>query len=185
MTELLDIIDYQGNVTQTVSRDEAHQHGLRHRAINVIGFLPDGNMVCQERHHSKKVNPGQIITFVSGHVQAGLSPIEAAIEEVREESGLEIDESDLVYLGINHFDVEHDNGLKDDEYVYLFGLRVPNISDLVPEENEVEKFVSLSLIDIVAGHTAIAPNLKELSWIRLYQKAQKMLTQKESAYQQS
>jgi isopentenyl-diphosphate Delta-isomerase len=178
--ELLDVINYEGHVTHTTTRDEVHTAGLRHRAVNVIAFLPDGRMVCQERHHTKKVNPGQIITFVSGHVQSGLTPIDAAIEEVFEESGLKVEEKDLDFIGITHFDVSHENGLVDDEYVYLFALRVHNLEDLVPEENEVEQFTALELSEISAGKTNIAPNLKELSWVRLFYKAKETLDKKET-----
>lgn len=176
--ELLDVIDYQGVITHTATRDEVHEQGLRHRAINVIGFLPDGKMVCQKRHHTKKVNPGHLITFVSGHVQSGLSPIEAAIEEVREESGLIITEEDLVFLGITHFDMEHTNGLIDDEYVFLYALKVPTLEQLIPEENEVEEFVALSLEEIAYSHTPLTENLKERHWLRIYAKASKKLFHK-------
>jgi isopentenyldiphosphate isomerase len=173
--ELLDVIDYQGVVIDTASRDEVHLQGLRHRAINIIGFLPNGKMVCQKRHHTKKVNPGQLITFVSGHVQSGLSPTEAAIEEIREESGLTVAEKDLQFLGITHFDVEHTNGLLDDEYVFLYALQIQSLEELVPEANEVEEFVALSLEEIAYGQTPLTDNLKERHWLRIYAKASKKL----------
>ena len=49
-----------------------------------------GEILWQERSHSKDVNPGQWVTSVSGHVDAGESYEEAAVRETREELGIDL-----------------------------------------------------------------------------------------------
>jgi len=88
--ELLDIVDERDIVIKKgVSREEAHQKKLLHRAILVFVFNSKGQIFVQERSPVKDVYPGLLVASCSGHVLSGETYKEAAVRELREELGVE------------------------------------------------------------------------------------------------
>jgi len=91
LEELFDIVDGDDNVIGQATRRECHaEPALIHRAAFVLVFNDRGEILWQERSLSKDVNPGQWVTSVSGHVNAGESYEEAAVRETREELGVDL-----------------------------------------------------------------------------------------------
>lgn len=100
MSEILDIVNDQDEVIGQAERDEVHAKGLVCRLIYVVFYTPGGNVILQKRSDTKKNDAGKLTTTVSGHVSAGQTYSDAAVRETFEEAGVEVNETDLTFLGI-------------------------------------------------------------------------------------
>ncbi len=145
--ELLDIVDEKGSPTgQTVEREKAHREGIRHRSSHVWLFRRRAGRVevlLQKRSSGKDSFPGCYDISSAGHIPAGVDYKSSAVRELREELGVEAEESKLQYCGTRYIYYEEafygklfiDNQVSN---VYLLWLdREPG--DFVLQEEEVEK----------------------------------------------
>ena len=91
--EYLDIVDESGQpIGKTVSRDQAHRDGIRHRTAHVWVIRRDGSrfdILLQKRCRNKDSFPGMYDTSSAGHIPAGDEPLVSAIRELKEELGIE------------------------------------------------------------------------------------------------
>lgn len=87
--ELFDVVDSQNNVIDVKPRSEVHRLGLRHRAVHVFVFRPDGRILIHLRTASKVEFPSVWTSSASGHVTSGEDPDECAVRELQEELGIE------------------------------------------------------------------------------------------------
>ncbi len=71
-----------------------------HRATHVWVVNDKNKILCQQRSLGKDVNPGKWQSFFGGHLKAGQSYIDSAVEELREELGIQIDPNQLRALHI-------------------------------------------------------------------------------------
>lgn len=87
MDEFVDIVDPQNNVVSQSSKREAHAKGLLHRCIiaEVISSDKKWGLVKQA---GDRQDPGQYVSPVGGHVQAGEDEVSALKREALEELGL-------------------------------------------------------------------------------------------------
>lgn len=114
MTEYFDVIDKYGNLTgETVSREEAHNKGIRHHTAHVwiVRFNPveDKWQVLLRLRTNNTANknsfPTMWDTSCAGHIYAGESINEGMLRELKEELGITataknlipIDKLDLYY----------------------------------------------------------------------------------------
>ena len=101
--EYIDVIDELGSVTgEIVTRDQAHQKGLFHRASHMWIFRKKNGkyqVLLQERSATSEVFPSCFDISSAGHVLAGENYEQAAIREIKEELGLDICNSDLQMVG--------------------------------------------------------------------------------------
>ncbi len=101
--ETLDIIDEQGNPTgQTIDRSIAHRIGILHRTAHVWLFrIKNGRVqvLLQKRSKNKDSYPGCYDISSAGHIPAGVDFITSALRELKEELGLTVDVSELIYCG--------------------------------------------------------------------------------------
>jgi isopentenyldiphosphate isomerase len=140
MEETLEIWDPSGIPTgQTALKSEVHRQGWFHPTVHIWFYTPTGKVLLQKRGLEKDTFPGLWDVSVAGHVQAGETPMEAAIREVKEEIGLEITPAALDFLGRFKSEHAHPGGIVDREfqYSYLSQLAVP-LATLVPQAGEVE-----------------------------------------------
>lgn len=87
--ELFDVVDSSNNVIGVKPRSEVHRLGLRHRAVHVFVFRPDGRMLIHLRTASKVEFPSVWTSSASGHVTSGEDADECAVRELQEELGIE------------------------------------------------------------------------------------------------
>lgn len=87
--DIFDIVDENDKVVGQAPRSEAHAKKLRHRAVHVLIFNPDGELFMQKRSMSKDTWPGAWDSSCSGHVDSGEDYLEAAQRELMEELGYE------------------------------------------------------------------------------------------------
>lgn len=100
MSEILDVVNDDDEVIGQAERDEVHRIGLVCRLVYVCFYTADGEVILQKRSDTKKNDAGKLTTTASGHVESGQGYLEAAVRETFEESGVEVEPSDLVNLGV-------------------------------------------------------------------------------------
>jgi len=86
--ELFEVVDDADQVIGCRRRAEVHAHGLKHRAVHVFAFAPQGELFLQKRSHLKDSCPGLWDSSSAGHLDVGESYVACAIREVGEELGL-------------------------------------------------------------------------------------------------
>jgi 8-oxo-dGTP pyrophosphatase MutT (NUDIX family) len=104
--ELLACFDEEGNSIESHTRQEAHHEPLKywHAVVNVWLIDKAGRMLCSLRSKTLTGNPNKWQTYFGGHVKAGRTFKEAAITELEEEIGLNIDPAKLVFIKSGKWD---------------------------------------------------------------------------------
>ena len=107
--ELMDIYDEHRNLLgNQVPRAEAKQlaDGQFYLVTTVWVMTPDGKLLITQRSANRETNPGRW-ECTGGAVDAGETSREAACRELEEEIGLEVEETELIFLHTqvrgNHF----------------------------------------------------------------------------------
>ncbi|MBR3505074.1 MAG: NUDIX domain-containing protein [Clostridia bacterium] len=145
--EYLDIVDENGMPTgKTISRDEAHRDGVRHRTSHVwvIRRSAEGiDVLLQKRSMEKESYPGLYDTSSAGHIPAGDEPLPSALRELREELGVAAGPGQLRFAGIFRTRYEktfHGRLFRDNEvsWVYVYDAPV-DISALTLQASEVDE----------------------------------------------
>lgn len=90
MPEFLDLVDEEDKVIGRALRSEVHAKGLLHREIHVWYVVPGGGVVFQKRAEDKETFPGLLDATVGGHVDPGMTYEQAALMEMREETGIDV-----------------------------------------------------------------------------------------------
>lgn len=103
--ELVDIVDADDNVIDTVTRRRMRAEVLRHRAVYIAVQSSDGRLLVHQRSFAKDVRPGAWDIAVGGVVGAGETYDDAARREMAEEIG--IDDVVPVPVGGGTFGDEH------------------------------------------------------------------------------
>ena len=109
-TEIWDLYDKDGNRTgDTVVRgfDEFSQipDGRYHLVVDLLVIHTDGTYLLTKRSDTKEVYPGYWEASAGGSAVSGEEPLEAAVRELYEETGLRADSLELV--GITFSDRNH------------------------------------------------------------------------------
>ncbi len=156
MDEFIDILDQSGNLIGRKLRGEAHRSGEWHKGVHVW-ILSNGKILLQKRSYKKDILPGRFDVGCGGHVKSGENYEDAAIRETEEELGIKPKKEDLIYID-SRKQITHvkEKGLISREFLKIFVLKIPDISGLKINRDEVEE---VRLFDI--------KELKELLKTRL------------------
>lgn len=145
--EFFDIVNDSDEITGRASRREAHQKGLRHRAIHILFVTPKGEAILQRRSATKDTYPNYWTVTVGGHVPSGRSYADTAVTEITEETGLTLPFSSLVpieKLNCNYRDPQ--TGAHDCEFMMVYGHVFRGaLSDLKIEAGEGTGFALFPL----------------------------------------
>lgn len=96
MIEMIDVLAPDGQPTgQKKPKAAVHRDGDWHLAVHIWIQRPDGAFLMQLRSPDKENDPHCWDISVAGHVAAGESPEVAAVREVAEEIGLDIEPDQL------------------------------------------------------------------------------------------
>ncbi len=87
-TRRLNVVDEEGRIIGEATREEIHRKGLLHREINVWFYTPRGEIIFQHRAKDKDTFPDLLDATVGGHVEIGQDYETAALQEIREETGV-------------------------------------------------------------------------------------------------
>ena len=94
---ILDVVNENDEIIDSATRTEIHRLGLLHREIQVWMFDEDKNVFFQKMGLHKK-SAGLLDATVAGHVNKGEEYIDAAVRETKEETGISVLSSDLLFL---------------------------------------------------------------------------------------
>lgn len=155
--EILDIVDENGVPTgDTVSREEAHEKGIRHRTSHVwlmrvnakacgagYGILDGVELLVQRRRDDKDSHPGCLDISSAGHIPSGCSYVESALRELREELGVTASAKELHFCGKRrkaysknfHGSIFSDNQVSN---VYVMYRDIPE-EDIVFQRSEISE----------------------------------------------
>jgi isopentenyldiphosphate isomerase len=94
----LNIVDEEGKIIGTDTRENIHKKGLLHREIHVWFYTPNGELIFQHRAKDKDTYPDLLDVTVGGHVEIGDDYEDAMVKEVLEETGLSFDINEFQFL---------------------------------------------------------------------------------------
>lgn len=99
--EILDLVDDQDRVINSLPRSEVYQKGLCHqmRAVWLLLKNSEGKFWIPRRCYSRGHLPGYLDGSVVGHVKAGETYEQALIREALEEIGIDINQMNYHYIG--------------------------------------------------------------------------------------
>jgi len=88
MEEMLDVIDDEEKVLETLPKKEVIERHLLHKTVHVEIINSKGELLVGLRAPEKRIYPNQWDSGVSGHVASGESEEETAKREMKEEIGI-------------------------------------------------------------------------------------------------
>src|ERR1044071_4422509 len=91
--EIFDVVNEAAEVIRRETRREVHRRGLKHRAVHVLVFNSRGEIFLQKRSMAKDCFPGAWDSSASGHLDCGEEYDACAVREVREELGIELEQT--------------------------------------------------------------------------------------------
>lgn len=90
LSEMLPLVDEEGNITGAASRGECHNGSmLLHPVVHLHIYNSKGELYLQKRPIWKDIQPGKWDTAVGGHIDLGEHVEQALRREAKEELGLE------------------------------------------------------------------------------------------------
>ena len=111
------LVDTNDTPVGQMEKLKAHLKGELHRALSVLIFNSDGELLLQQRAFSKYHTPGLWSNTCCSHPRPGEDSLEAATRRLQEEMGFTtplIKSFDFIYKA--HFD----NGLIEHEFDHVF-----------------------------------------------------------------
>ena len=149
--EYLDVLDSNGQPTgEKKLKSEVHQNSDWHRGGHVWIINSKGELLIQKRDFSTSLVPGQWDISCAGHIPSGEDLVAAATREMKEELGLDFDQSSFVYL----FTVSQEYFIKADGFthrsfdsVYLIQSDV-DLKNLKLEEGKISEVKLTSFKDL-------------------------------------
>ncbi|MDP2587134.1 MAG: NUDIX domain-containing protein [Candidatus Komeilibacteria bacterium] len=149
MEEYFDIVDEKNQPTGEIRlRSEAHTLGLWHRTVHVYFFRQTNKQLEFLVHlRSKNVDsaPNNWDTRFGGHLKAGETYEQAAIGEIKDEVGIEVNLSSLIN-GLARISNKKTNKEFSQVYYYKF---TGELGDLSFKDNEVQEVKWLKVDQII------------------------------------
>lgn len=104
MLHPINVIDKNNRFTGEISDPEdASNRGLWHQGAHAILITPSKRVLVQRRDPNAIQHPGMIELGVGGFVDSGETPEQTIIREIYEETGLRIQPSQVVFLGLTKY----------------------------------------------------------------------------------
>jgi isopentenyl-diphosphate Delta-isomerase len=125
------LVDADDRPVGTMGKLEAHQKGLRHRALSVIVRDRHNRLMLQRRAFAKYHSGGLWTNTCCSHPRPGEDTADAAARRLAEEMGFTCP---LTLLFSTHYRAQVSNDLIEDELVHVFGGRFDGTPDPDPAE---------------------------------------------------
>lgn len=144
MTELLDVLDEEGNSTGNVeTKAEIYKMGLWHRSVHIWIINDNKELLVQKRNPNKKTFPNLWAISSAGHVLAGETSIKSGLRELKEELDVDATEKELKYLfTIKRVQSHHDSYIRVFDDVYLLHRNI----DVDKTKLQVEELTDIKYI---------------------------------------
>jgi isopentenyldiphosphate isomerase len=179
----LDVVDATDTTIGQEDFTVIHTQGLPHREVHVWFITPTHKLIFQRRSLNKSSYPGLLDATVGGHVEIGDSYEQAALREVEEEAGLNLNPEQLIFLGKFH-GFAHDlvTGTKNNTWrSYYLHIFAGKLTDLKIEAIDGAGFEVISLDAILKGAPAnanqIIPTLLEAPYRMIFEHIAKEVAQ--------
>ncbi|MFH1325978.1 MAG: NUDIX domain-containing protein [Candidatus Falkowbacteria bacterium] len=150
LDNLIDVLDKEGKKTgQVLTSLDVHEQGLWHATVHIWVYNSKGEILLQKRSEVAVTYPGLWDISAAGHIDAGETPVEAAIREIKEEIGIAIKKKDLKSAFIRKSSVKIPvRGWMNKEFQHVYTLRLnKNLKDLKLQTDEVGKVKFFSIDD--------------------------------------
>ena len=142
--EFIDVLDENGKKTGIVrNRQLIYKTGSWHKSVHVWLLNSSNELLIQKRAKNKETFPDLWAISIAGHVMSGEESIEAAIREIKEEVGLDINPQSLELM----FSIKRTQNYKDgylnvhdDVYLLKYDLNIEG-AQLQKEELTDIKFI--------------------------------------------
>lgn len=143
MLHPIDIVTRDNKLTGKLSNpDDATDKGLWHRGVHAIIITPTGDILVQRRSAAAIQHPGMIDIGVGGFVDSHETPEHAIIREIKEETGLEVTQDQLLFLGKSRYNHRWQFGNKrkiSRVILYNYAIRLHHsVNRLTPQSGESE-----------------------------------------------
>ena len=145
LNEMLDIFSRNGEYLGVESRDFCHsgKANVYHKAVLIWFKNSKGEILVTKRAMNKKQYPGKWEMSAAGHVDAGESPLDTCVREIKEELGIDIEKEKIEYLTEWIIDEELELA-----QVYLVRKDIP-INNMCIEREELDDIKWLSYNEFV------------------------------------
>ncbi|MFH0912562.1 MAG: NUDIX domain-containing protein [Patescibacteria group bacterium] len=181
--EILDVVDENDKIIGQQSRELIHSQGLKHREVHVWFFNNLGQVLFQIRSKKVETSAGKLDATVGGHVDLGISYIQSAVREVKEETGLDIREKDLIFLDVIYLERIDDNGLINNAFKGTFAYEYNDSLDkLIPEPGKSDgfKWVNIDeLLHLSPDDSRFSINARDSTYIKtIFGKVKDLMNEK-------
>ena len=144
--EYLDVLDEKGNKIGKEKRLEIHKQGSWHKAVHIWILNSQNELLIQKRSANVR-HPNQWDISSAGHIPAGRGSFETALEEIKEELGIEVSKKDLKLLFVvkQKYQDKKENYINNEiNDVYLLKTDMP-ISDFKASKEEISELKYISI----------------------------------------
>jgi isopentenyl-diphosphate delta-isomerase len=141
--EQLILVDEGNRATGSAGKTAIHRGGLLHRAFSIFIVDDRGRIVLQRRNPKKYHSGGLWANSCCGHPRPGERTISAARRRLDEELGMT---TALSFGFFARYRAELDNGMRENEFVYVYFGRLA--SELRPDPAEIAGVALLSCHEI-------------------------------------
>jgi isopentenyl-diphosphate delta-isomerase type 1 len=115
--EKLILVDERNRATGSGGKAAIHRAGLLHRAFSIFVVDERGRILLQQRNPKKYHSGGLWANACCGHPRPGERTVVAARRRLNEELGVT---SDLTFGFFSRYRTELDNGMQENEFVYVY-----------------------------------------------------------------
>ena len=137
--ERFSVVDDHDRVLRDALRAEVHGDNLRHRAVHILIFNKNGEILLQKRARWKDRHPLLWDSSAAGHVNAGEDYDSAAHRELKEELGVDV--------GLKHLGKLPASTCTDQEFISVYQGRHDGDFAIEPTEIEIVQFFPQDLVD--------------------------------------
>ena len=147
--ELLDIVDSNDVLTgEVLDRQIVHSTGLWHREVGVVIINDNNEMLLEKRAPTKKQSPN-MWALCAGHIDAGETPDETIVREIKEEIGLDLSIKDLEFLKVLKTPMKFESGQYNNAILYTnFNKTNKKISDYKIQKEELTEVKYFKIAEI-------------------------------------
>ena len=140
--DMLDVINEQGEVIDTLPFREVHDKDLLHRFCRVLVINDKDEVILHKR--TSLVSDAGRLDSAGGHLDPGETYEQAIVRELAEEMDIHVSIEDLSFIGkIRDYRPSHENMIAQ---VYVLS----NYSGAyIGEESEIASFVKVPLVDFL------------------------------------
>lgn len=128
--EFIDVLDERRNKVGIVrNRELVYKNGDWHKTVHIWLINSKNELLIQKRAKDKQTFPNLWAISIAGHVISGETSIEAALREIKEEIGIDVNPNDLKLIFTIKRIQDYKNGflhVHDDVYLFKYDLDLYN-----------------------------------------------------------